>query len=61
MQVMTVDEDDDGSCRIELELGGTGSADMDGGRVWWQLEPGSARWTCSSSIDDRWLPPECRG
>src|SRR5690606_39624084 len=31
---------DDGSCGLELELGGTGHADLDGGLVWWERLPG---------------------
>src|SRR5690554_2536333 len=57
---MTVGGFDDGSCGIELELGGTGHAGLDGGQVWWQLEA-DGQWTCSSSVDDRWLTAECRG
>lgn len=55
-----VGEFDDGSCGIQLDLGGIGHQGLDGGQVWWQLEP-DGRWTCSSSVDDRWLVQECRG
>lgn len=57
---VTVGGFDDGSCGIELELGDTGHAGLDGGQVWWQLEA-DGQWTCSSSVDDRWLTAECRG
>lgn len=57
---ITAGEFDDGSCGIELELGNTGHAGLDGGRIWWQLGADGA-WTCSSDVDDRWLAAECRG
>lgn len=58
---VTVGSFDDGSCGIELELGNTGHAELDGGLIWWQLEPDDVRWQCSSDIRDSWLPQECRG
>ena len=57
---LTVGEFDDGSCGVELELGNTGHTALDGGRIWWQLGADDA-WSCSSSLDDRWLAEECRG
>lgn len=51
---------DDGSCGLELELGGTGHADLDGGLVWWERLPGGG-WRCTSDLPDRLLPEECRG
>lgn len=52
---------EDGSCGIELELGDTGHAGLDGGLIWWQLGADDTRWHCSSDIRDSWLPQECRG
>lgn len=57
---VTLEAFDDGSCGIELELAGTGRVELDFGRIWWQLEPGTGAWHCYSDIDDRWLPQECR-
>lgn len=54
-------EFDEGACGLELELGGTGSTVLDGGRVWWELDPSTGDWTCSSDIADSRLPLECRG
>jgi type IV pilus assembly protein PilA len=51
---------DDGTCGVELELDGTGHTGIDGGQIWWQLGA-DGQWTCSSSVEDRWLSQECRG
>lgn len=56
---ITVGTFDDGSCGVELVLGTRRHSTSDGKRVWWSLEQG--RWTCSSELPDRGLPPHCRG
>ena len=56
---MTVGSFESGHCGIELRLRGTGSEKIDGKALWWEYD-GSA-WTCSSEIDDKYLPRACRG
>ena len=51
---------DSGACALQLTLRGSGSAALDGKRVWLELDPGGGRWTCSSEIEDRYLPRDCR-
>ena len=58
---ITVGEFDEGGCGFELELGGTGSRRLDGGLMWWELQPASGNWICSSDLPDSTLPLECRG
>ena len=55
-----VGEFDEGGCGIEMELGGTGHQGLDGGEIWWELGA-DGDWACWSSVEDRWLPPACRG
>ncbi len=57
----TVGEFDDGTCGFELEFGNTGNAEIDGRKLWWDLGSDNSEWHCSSEIDDKWLPPDCRG
>jgi type IV pilus assembly protein PilA len=56
-----VGEFDDGTCGFELELGNTGNTAIDGGKLWWDLGSDNSEWHCSSEIDDKWLPVDCRG
>ena len=57
----TIGEFDDGTCGFELEFGNTGNAQIDGRKLWWDLGSDNSEWQCSSEIDDKWLPLECRG
>ena len=57
----TVGEFDDGTCGFELEFGNTGNTQIDGRKLWWDLGSDNSEWHCSSEIDDKWLPLECRG
>lgn len=57
----TVGDFDDGTCGFELELGNTGDARIDGRKLWWDMGGDDSQWHCSSEIDDKWLPPDCRG
>lgn len=57
----TVGEFDDGTCGFELEFGNTGNAEIDGRKLWWDLGSDNSEWHCSSEIDDKWLPLDCRG
>lgn len=54
-------EFEDGSCGIELRLRGTGSDKLDGKAVWFELDAAEESWTCTSEIDNRYLPQACRG
>jgi type IV pilus assembly protein PilA len=54
-----VGEFDDGACGLEVRLASSGRAELNEGRQSWQLGP-DGRWQCSSSMDNRWLPQECR-
>ena len=57
----TVGEFDDGTCGFELEFGNTGNAQIDGRKLWWDLGSDNSEWHCSSEIDDKYLPLDCRG
>ena len=57
----TVGEFDDGTCGFELEFGNTGNAQIDGRKLWWDMGSDNEQWHCSSEVDDKWLPLDCRG
>lgn len=57
----TIGEFDDGTCGIELGVEGTGNVNLDGKKIWFEYDPDDASWTCSSEIEDRYLPIACRG
>ncbi|MCD0257862.1 pilin [Xanthomonas melonis] len=48
-------------CGIEAILRAPDSPRIDGKTVWLDLDADADVWTCSSDIDDRQLPPNCRG
>lgn len=52
---------DDGTCGFELEMGNTGNAQLDGRKLWFELDPGTQSWHCTSEIPDKLLPHDCRG
>ncbi|HYG07747.1 MAG TPA: pilin [Stenotrophomonas sp.] len=52
---------DNGHCGIEAVFAMPGQARIDGKALWLDLDPQSGQWHCSSEIDDRYLPHECRG
>jgi len=54
-------EFEDGKCGMELRLRGTGSDRLDGKAVWFELDANAGRWTCTSEIENRYLPQACRG
>ncbi|MFT4257661.1 MAG: pilin [Pseudoxanthomonas sp.] len=58
---ITVAEFDDGSCGIELYMQGTGSEHIDGKALWFEFDAKGGNWTCSSEIEDKYLPQSCRG
>lgn len=50
-----------GHCAFEIVVRNTGQAQVDGRRIWVELQPGQPpRWTCSSEIPDKYLPATCR-
>jgi len=52
---------DNGHCGIEAVFAQPGQTKLDGKALWLDLDPASGEWHCSSEIDDRYLPKECRG
>ena len=48
-------------CGIELILRDTGSERIDGKALWLEYEASDGSWQCSSEIDDKYLPTQCRG
>ena len=56
-----IGEFDDGTCGFELEFANTGNAQIDGRKLWWDLGSDNSEWHCSSEIDDKYLPLDCRG
>lgn len=56
-----VGEFDDGTCGVEVRVRGTGNAKMDDHAIWIFYDGQSQRWGCTSDIEDRLLPVQCRG
>jgi len=52
---------DNGHCGIEAVFAEHDHAQVHGKALWLDLDPQSGQWHCSSEIDDRYLPQECRG
>jgi type IV pilus assembly protein PilA len=48
-------------CGMELVLRNTGNDRLDGKKIWLEYDPSDASWECSSEIDDKYLPGNCRG
>jgi type IV pilus assembly protein PilA len=48
-------------CGFELRVHNTGSSSVDGKAIWLEYDTDTAAWTCTSDIDNRYLPMECRG
>lgn len=48
-------------CGMELILTVPGKAALDGKAVWLEFDPSDSSWRCSSEIDDKYLPVQCRG
>ena len=48
-------------CGIELRLTVPGNDRLDGKAVWFEYDPSTTAWQCSSEIDDKYLPSTCRG
>ena len=52
---------DNGHCGLEAVFAAPGQDKVDGKAMWLDLDPESGQWVCSSEVDDRYLPMECRG
>ncbi len=52
---------DDGLCGIEITVGGAGNDRIDGKAIWFDYDAEAQAWGCTSEIDDRYLPQDCRG
>jgi len=50
-----------GRCGVEIRFIKSGSAKLDGKAVWLDFDSTGSHWTCSSEIDDEYLPAQCRG
>ena len=48
-------------CGIELRLTVPGNDKLDGKALWFEYDPSTTAWQCSSEIDDKYLPTTCRG
>ena len=48
-------------CGMELILTVPGKAALDGKAMWLEYDPSDSSWHCSSEIDDKYLPAQCRG
>lgn len=57
----TVGEFESNLCGMELLVGGTGNGNLDGKALWFEFHPDDGTWQCSSEIQDRYLPQDCRG
>lgn len=58
---VTVGEFDTNLCGLELILTVPGNDRLDGKAVWFEYDPSADSWQCSSEIDDKYLPSNCRG
>lgn len=58
---MTFGEFESERCGMELMLTVPGKPALDGKAVWLEYDPSDSSWHCSSEIDDRYLPAQCRG
>lgn len=54
---------DTGLCGLQITLRDARDQDeaIEGKRVWLEYDAGTAEWTCSSEVEDRYLPSNCRG
>lgn len=49
------------SCGMEITVGNTGIAVVDGKRIWLEFDARQQTWTCTSELADKFLPVDCRG
>lgn len=52
---------DNGNCGMEGVLTMPDKAELDSKALWLDYDEDSSSWHCSSEIDDRYLPVQCRG
>lgn len=55
-----VGEFEDGTCGIELRLRNTGNPKIDDKHLWLSYDADSQDWDCTSDLEDRLLPTQCR-
>ena len=48
-------------CGMEVILAVPGNDQVDGKALWLEYDPADSSWHCSSEIDDKYLPSQCRG
>jgi type IV pilus assembly protein PilA len=48
-------------CGMELVVRNVGNDRLDGKKIWLEYDPSDSSWECSSEIDDKYLPAQCRG
>ena len=48
-------------CGLAATISDPAHRQLDGNSLWLEYNPAVGTWTCSSSVDDRYLPPACRG
>lgn len=48
-------------CGLAAVLSAPGHEALDGQQVWLEYNPAVDTWLCSSAVEDRYLPHECRG
>ncbi|MNK02078.1 Fimbrial protein precursor [compost metagenome] len=52
---------DNGHCGIEAALAVPDQTKLDGKLLWLDYDPEQQQWECTSEVDDKYLPLECRG
>lgn len=52
---------DNGHCGLEARLAAPGAPRLDGKHLRLDYDAGTGHWKCSSEVDDRFLPVNCRG
>lgn len=48
-------------CGLAASIHAPGNTSLDGEPVWLEYNPAVDTWLCSSAVEDRYLPHECRG
>ncbi len=48
-------------CGMSAEISAPGKDELDGQPVWLEYNPAVDTWLCSSAVEDRYLPHDCRG
>ena len=50
-----------GNARVSGNARVYGNAQVDGRKLWWDMGSDNEQWHCSSEVDDKYLPLDCRG